>query len=381
MKTSLNLSEVVEFVKRSVRLQLKASRDSQPVSIPWLSGPPGIGKSEVIRQICKEESWGLKVVYMATIMLEQITGLPKIGKDEDKGSEFIIWSRPEIFNFNKLEITPPNDKALIVLLLDDAHLCNRQVQAYMFQLLTYRCIHDHRLPENVAIILAGNRGSDKAGFQEILAPVANRIFFIDLYADVDQWIKEYALKNNIRNDIISFLQNYPDCLIGKPMESGAWPSPRSWAYASRTMDAFEDSLDKQGLFTILRGHVGTEVTAKFIEYYELYARWNAKEILNNHFSIEFKDLSKIQCYALLSSCVSYLLRVLRENKFKVNDGIDRLIDNFKHILKEMINYHKEIVPLGLKLLLLGEKTETGKITIIRRLTSDKQVINELFDIV
>jgi len=47
----------------------------------------------------------------------------------------------------------------------------------------------------------------------------------------------------------------------------------------------------------------------------------------------------------------------------------------------MINYHKEIVPLGLKLLLLGEKTETGKITIIRRLTSDKQVINELFDIV
>ena len=81
METSLNLSEVVEFVKRSVRLQLKASRDSQPVSIPWLSGPPGIGKSEVIRQICKEESWGLRVVYMATIMLEQITGLPKIGKD------------------------------------------------------------------------------------------------------------------------------------------------------------------------------------------------------------------------------------------------------------------------------------------------------------
>jgi len=76
-----------------------------------------------------------------------------------------------------------------------------------------------------------------------------------------------------------------------------------------------------------------------------------------------------------------MLRVLRENEFKVNDGIGRLIDNFSSILKEMINYHKEIVPLGLKLLLLGEKTKTGKTTIIRRLTSDKQVINELFDIV
>jgi hypothetical protein len=38
-------------------------------------------------------------------------------------------------------------------------------------------------------------------------------------------------------------------------------------------------------------------------------------------------------------------------------------------------------PVGLKLLLLGEKAETGKTTIIQRPTTDKQIIQELFDIV
>ena len=54
---------------------------------------------------------------------------------------------------------------------------------------------------------------------------------------------------------------------------------------------------------------------------------------------------------------------------------------FRGILKDSIGNHKEIVPLGLKLLLLGEKAETGKSTIIRRLTTDRQIIYELFDIV
>ena len=381
METTLNLNQVTSFVDRSVMLQCDANQNGHLSSIPWLSGAPGIGKSEVIRQICKDRGWGLKVVYMATIMLEQITGLPKIGKEEDTKTEFIVWSRPEIFNFNHLEVSPKSDQDAIIMFLDDAHLCNRQIQAYMFQLLTYRSIHDHRLPKNVAIILAGNRGNDKAGFQEILAPVANRMFFVELHADVDQWMQDYALKNGIRSDIITFLQNYPESLTGKPIESGAWPSPRSWSYASMTIDSFGESLTDQAMFTILTGHVGTEATTRFIEYYELYAKWNAAEILSNHTSIQFKSLSKIQSYAMLSSCVTYLLKILRQNRFKLTEFMNRRIDNFARILDEMIRYHKEIVPLGLKLLLLGEKAETGKTTIIQRLTTDKQIIQELFDIV
>ena len=42
-----------------------------------------------------------------------------------------------------------------------------------------------------------------------------------------------------------------------------------------------------------------------------------------------------------------------------------------------------VTPLHLRCdtIALGEKAETGKTTIIQRLTTDKQIIQELFDIV
>lgn len=61
--------------------------------------------------------------------------------------------------------------------------------------------------------------------------------------------------------------------------------------------------------------------------------------------------------------------------------MEHLLGNFESILSEMIHTNKEIVPLGLKQILLGERTETGRNTIIERLTADKEVVHELFDIV
>jgi len=174
MQNSLNISEVIPYITRHMTISRESAGNSGSRSILWLSGPSGIGKSDMIRQFCRKRGYGLKVVYMATMMLEQITGLPLVR--ENKNGNSIRWSRPEILNFETLEISPAANDSPIVLFLDDAHLINRQIQAYLFQLLTYHTIHDHRLPEQAVMLLAGNRSVDRAGFQEILAPVANRIF-------------------------------------------------------------------------------------------------------------------------------------------------------------------------------------------------------------
>ena len=242
MNTGLTLSETIPYITRHTDSGLTG----RTWSILWLSGPPGIGKSDLMRQFCQQKGYGLKVVYMATLMLEQITGLPMV-QDAGNGKQ-VRWSCPEIFNFDVLEIAPANSNVPIILFLDDAHLCNRQIQAYLFQLLTYRTIHDHRLPERVAMVLAGNRSTDRADFHEILAPVANRIFFVDLRPDVDQWTRDFALQMGLRQDVITFLQHYPEYFLGTPMESQAWSSPRSWTYAFHTFDACGEELDEKTLW-------------------------------------------------------------------------------------------------------------------------------------
>jgi hypothetical protein len=61
--------------------------------------------------------------------------------------------------------------------------------------------------------------------------------------------------------------------------------------------------------------------------------------------------------------------------------MERLINNFESILIDMIRWHKEIVPLGLKLILVEEKAATGRTDIIKRLTAKKQTVKEIFELV
>ena len=95
-----------------------------------LFGAPGCGKSDIMRQICEENNWALKCIYISNMSLEQLTGIPcKI----EEGSE-AVWSKPEIFNFKNLDFEPENyneETSTTILFLDDIHLADKIFQKYL----------------------------------------------------------------------------------------------------------------------------------------------------------------------------------------------------------------------------------------------------------
>ena len=159
-------------------------------------------------------------------ILELLKVTPKYIPDEEP--LYTVWSLPDIMAFRNMRHIPSDninggkfdlDKDIIVLFLDDVHLVNKTMQSYMFQLLTYRSINGHKLPDNVVLVMAGNRSNDKAGFQQMLAPITNRIYFLDVHANIDKWIKNFAAMYGVRTDIMMFLQHNDSCFIGTPMEN------------------------------------------------------------------------------------------------------------------------------------------------------------------
>ncbi len=325
------LSESRKWIEISTKMQQKAVSNGKTCAYTYLAGPPGIGKSELFEQICAEKGWGLVVKYMGTLQIEQITGLPKATEQDNN---FTQWTIPEIFNFKNLRVEPnprTNDQP-IILLLDDAHLCNKTIQSYMFQLLTYRCIHDHILPDNVAIFLAGNRSEDAANFQQILAPITNRIDFKEVYAEVDDWIKNFAIKNNVRRDIISYLQKTEGSFQTTPVESQAWASPRSWTNASFYMDEAENqlerSLNNDEILNILSGHVGMSQATGFVEFKEYLQKWEADRILTGELQKpDVRNLNRIECYALMTALSNEFIRFLNEENFSNNKRTKQYFGN------------------------------------------------------
>lgn len=321
---SIKLNNIRSYIAANVDLQL--TQCSAPRL--YIQGPPGAGKSMIMEEICRENGWGLKCQYISNCALEYLTGLPcKV-----EHGKTVEWSKPAILNTDNLDYCPPNyekGKTPVIILFDDFHLCDRVMQKYMFQLLTYKGLNDYRLDDNIAIVLAGNRITDKAGAMPIPAPVCNRMLFVEVEVDTQDWLVNFAFKNNVRDDVISFIHNKGDVYLSmNPIESASWASPRAWTYLASQMDSYEKRFGKISL-DVLRvmavGEVGPEAASEFITYRELFAKWDFDKLSKRNIkelTEEFAEESKknpTSIYAIISAAVSWMVRVYRENDYDINN--------------------------------------------------------------
>lgn len=321
---AIKLNDIKKYIAANVNLQIQQKAAPRL----YMVGAPGCGKSDIMRQICEEKGWALAVRYVSNMAIEQLTGLPV----KPEANSVTTWSRPELFNFSNLEYAPENyqeGKTPTVLLLDDFHLADRLMQKYMFQLLTYMGLNGYKLPANTAIILAGNRNNDKAGAMPIPAPVCNRMMFVEVTSEAEDWLKNFALKNNVRGDICTFINNKGDVyLSGEPIETHAWASPRSWTYLGYQMDAYEEihgNIDLDELRIMATGLLGEEVTQQFIMYRELFAKWDFEQLKRQNWETVKKryadEASKnpTAVYAIINSAVTWAINTYKKHDFDPKD--------------------------------------------------------------
>jgi len=360
---SMKIGSVKPFILSNIMLQYEMSNKGKSSPVLFMSGPPGIGKSEVYEQLCREQGFGLSTVYMAQTSISQISGLPMVKVSDSSGnSKFVPWSIPEIFRMDNLRVEPVDKyPKIVILLLDDCHLIDKSRQNFLFQLLLQKRINNHALGPEIIINLAGNGSDDKAGFQPFLSPITNRIFYLDVRPDYEQWVSDFAYKYGIRNDIIEFL-SFGDFLMGTPLESQPWPSPRSWTFVSDSINEYESmnySLDSRTRYMIAKGHVGKEFASEYVQYVELLAGWEANKILAGTKSVDFSNLDRMHCYGLITACINQLKVILKSNEFD-----SRLCKNelniFKNIVSSVSSTCPEVIPLAIRTLVQEEIAVTGK---------------------
>jgi len=176
------------------------------VQIPYLIGSPGGGKTECIHQLTsKLENCNVLSTHFAITPYEEHSGIPQFIDFKINGQDTIgtIWSFPAIMK-RLYELSEKSNT--VIWLLDDMHLCGAVHMALLYELLTERKLRDYYLPENVAIILAGNHGHNKAGSKTMFSAIANRVFMMPVFTSVEGWRENYAIQNNVWSNI-GFLWN------------------------------------------------------------------------------------------------------------------------------------------------------------------------------
>ena len=316
--------------KTSITHALKKKR---PI---FLWGPPGIGKSEVVEQITST----LGNSHLIDIRLSlweptDIKGIPYF----DSNSGTMVWGAPSELPTEEFAKAYDN----IVLFLDEMNSAAPSVQAAAYQLILNRRVGQYKLPDNVLIVAAGNRDADKGVTYRMPAPLANRFIHLELAVSFDDWF-DWAVNNNIHNDVVGFLTfSKKDLYDFDPKSSSrSFATPRSWTFVSELID---DALDDATTTNLVSGAVGEGLAVKFMAHRQHAADMpNPTDILNG----KVKELKKKEISAMYSLTVS-LCYELKEASDKNDKKFDAKVNNFLRFA--MDNFDTELVVMGIKLAL------------------------------
>ncbi len=197
-----------------------------------LWGPPGVGKSQIISQVASRHDVPLIDIRLSQMEPSDLRGIPFREKDR------VEWAVPSMLP----DARRHGEKG--ILFLDEITSAPPSVSAAAYQLILDRKLGDYEVPEGWAIFAAGNRQGDRGVTYTMPAPLANRFSHFDFEVNVDDWVA-WAYKNDIDDRVIAFVRFRPELLFEfDPAHNPvAFPSPRSWEFAHRAVQKFENQHD------------------------------------------------------------------------------------------------------------------------------------------
>jgi len=315
---------------------LKAFKAKRPV---FLWGPPGIGKSEVVFDITQELGGHMIDLRMAQMEPTDLRGIPYYNKDIGK----MDWAPPIDLPDAELASQYP----IIVLFLDEMNSAAPAVQAAGYQLVLNRAVGKYKLPDNVVIVAAGNRESDKGVTYRMPMPLANRFLHIEMRADFASW-QNWAVNNGIHTDVVGYLSFAKNDLYDFDSKSAsrAFATPRSWTFVSQLLEDEADT-DNDTLFNLVAGSVGEGLAVKFMAHRKVSSKMpNPTDILSG--KVKELNVKEISAMYSLTTSMCYELRDAIENKVDMKK-FHTMADNFFSYM--MNNFETELVVMGAKVAL------------------------------
>jgi len=303
----------------------------------FIWGPPGIGKSSVIRTFADELGMECVTLIGQQLLPEDLMGVPKI-----EGNVSVFCPPSNIVR----------DKPF-VLFLDELNAASSEIQKAFMSLILDKRVGNYVLPKGTIVIAAGNRSEDSALVKTLPTPLINRMLHVQMHADPDEWLA-WAQSANLHPTVINYIKQKPEHIVSAvPKVQQPFSTPRSWALLGAAMSEYKEALTEPQIKALAFGLVAGQHANTFVGFARLE---NNQFLLNNILDGKAKwpdkpkdrDLLYFLAQAFRSQLLKTLPAVKSEGKIK----------EFAYTAKGLIADLAGIAPEVAKIVLIAD--ENGK---------------------
>jgi len=316
---------------------LRCFKQKRPV---FLWGPPGIGKSELVANLTTDLGGHMIDLRLSQMDPTDIRGIPFFNKNK----EVMDWAPPIDLPDEEMASKYP----VVVLFLDELNSASPSVQAAAYQLILSRRIGKYVLPDNVRLVAAGNRESDKGVTFRMPMPLANRFVHLEVRADFESWQK-WAVFNKVHKDVVGYISFAKQDLMEFDPKSASrsFATPRSWNFVSEFLQDEETPDDE--LTDLISGSVGEGLGLKFMAHRKVSSKMPRPEDVLTGKVKELKTKEISAMYSLtISMCYELQDNFQKLGKEKLSEWHAQA-DNFLRFM--MDNFTTELVVMGARVAL------------------------------
>ena len=243
----------------------------------FLMGPPGIGKTAIMKQIAQELGVGLVSYSMTHHTRQSALGLPVIVRKSYGGVEQAVseYTMSEIIA-SVYDMIEQGGVKNGILFLDEINCVSETLTPTMLQFLQYKTFGKHAVPEGWIVVTAGNPPEYNRSAREFDIVTWDRLKRIDIEPDYGAW-KEYALKKGVHASVLSYLEARRENFyrVELTVEGRRFITARGWMDLSDMIKLYElngIAVDKM----LVQQYVqDKDIAEDFAVYYELFNKYKS----------------------------------------------------------------------------------------------------------
>lgn len=260
--------------------------------VPLLVGPPGGGKSAIIKEVAEFFNLKLIDIRLAQCDPTEIQGFPTM-LGEKAG-----YLPMDIFPVEGDPI--PEGYSGWFIFLDELPSAPEATINAAYKLILDKMVGQKKLHSNVAIGAAGNRDTDNAIAGSMGTAMQSRLIHLELDTDLKSWL-DWAVPNGIHHFITDYVKFRPGNLnnFNPDHSDKTFACERTWEFANSLLKNI--NLKDPLALVVLSGALTEGVAREFITFTEIYAKLpKMHDIINTPESVAIPDEPSI-LYALSGS--------------------------------------------------------------------------------